>query len=456
MSGSADFPYARSAARRSPSTVRIEHLEVLFIVAVLALIINPAILDILTGSLPMTGSRRDLGLQQQFLLGDRENSPVSLVAWPLIYAVSGLLLLWRGVRVETLLSAGLALGFCVFLTASALWSEVPATSVMRGVHTLGKAVFAVYLVQRFPLPRVWALLAISAGVVVAAGWLVGIAFPGVAWQGYRGEIALRGLFTHKSGFGATAMVLLVLTGAFYLRRISPSYFPRRLQLGLLVLGAVTLLASRSATALLLSITAMGILVGGAWISRGASPRERRTRLILLGVTAIVLSAAAYASYGFILELVGRDATLSRRTEIWGAIIRSGELKPWLGHGYFGFWRFTPGSGIYEIIMRENFVAASPHNSYLLAWLDTGWVGLALFLALVGQATLRAMRLMIDAAGALAPLPLAMLAPVLLTGLVESNLFKGQQAGWIVLVIVTVGSGLALRRGRRGETAGRVR
>jgi len=436
--------------------VPIEHLEVLFVVLVLALIINPAILDVLTGSLPMTGNHRDLGLQQQFLMGDRDNSPVSLVAWPLIYSVSGLLLLWRGLRVETLRCAWLALAFCIFLATSALWSEVPGTSVMRGIHTLGKAIFAIYLVQRFPLPRVWALLAISAGAVVAAGWLVGFALPSVAWQGYRGEIALRGLFTHKSGLGATAMVLLVLTGAFYLRRISPSYFPRRLQLALLALGAPSLLASQSATALLLSIATVGVIVGGAWVGQGATPRERRVRLTLLSGGAVFATLAAYASYGFIFELLGRDATLSRRTEIWGAIIELGQQKPWLGHGYFGFWRFTPGSGIYEIIMRENFVAASPHNSYLLAWLDTGWVGLALFLALVGQAMLRAMRLMIAAPGSLAPVPLAMLLPVLLTGLVESSLFKGQQAGWIVLVIVSVGAGLALRRTRRDETAAHLR
>jgi O-antigen ligase len=128
----------------------------------------------------------------------------------------------------------------------------------------------------------------------------------------------------------------------------------------------------SLVSLLLGAMAMGFI----WIvQRGPA----------LGVASVWLAVSACGLVGAFIffasdvffDLLGKDATLTGRTEIWTAIIRQIELRPWTGYGYEAVWTDTSGRGPFAWIVKEaGFKPQHAHNSWLEQWLGLGLVGLA--------------------------------------------------------------------------------
>ena len=96
-------------------------------------------------------------------------------------------------------------------------------------------------------------------------------------------------------------------------------------------------ASKSTGALLAALLFCGISgFDSLWRKGGAA---RLTGVILAVVLAPVLIVAVAAPDTF-LEMIGKDPTLTGRTEIWTYVIQDIWMKPLLGWGYFGFWQLT--------------------------------------------------------------------------------------------------------------------
>ena len=79
-----------------------------------------------------------------------------------------------------------------------------------------------------------------------------------------------------------------------------------------------------------------------------------------------------------LELVGKDPTLTGRTQMWVYIIQDIWMNPWLGWGYFSFWS-TSNPFAVEISNVMGFVVPQAHNGLLELLLNAGVLGTALFI-----------------------------------------------------------------------------
>jgi exopolysaccharide production protein ExoQ len=76
-------------------------------------------------------------------------------------------------------------------------------------------------------------------------------------------------------------------------------------------------------------------------------------------------------------LIGRDATLSGRTGIWGQTWRFIQERPALGWGYAAFWRGIEGES-FKVVAALRFIVFHAHNGFLEIWLELGLLGLILF------------------------------------------------------------------------------
>jgi O-antigen ligase len=74
--------------------------------------------------------------------------------------------------------------------------------------------------------------------------------------------------------------------------------------------------------------------------------------------------------------LGRDATLTDRTLIWDAALKSGS-NPIFGEGFEGYW--LSGKGAHII---DQFHVQYAHSGYVDKYLDTGLIGLFLFAGLL--------------------------------------------------------------------------
>ena len=80
---------------------------------------------------------------------------------------------------------------------------------------------------------------------------------------------------------------------------------------------------------------------------------------------------------FALGLIGKEITLTGRTDIWSGLIASIQQKPWLGYGYGVYWLDPLGSSYYVRLSLE-WGIPSAHNGWLDTWLSVGALGVVVF------------------------------------------------------------------------------
>ena len=81
--------------------------------------------------------------------------------------------------------------------------------------------------------------------------------------------------------------------------------------------------------------------------------------------------------GEMLELIGKDRTLTGRTDIWDALIVSIKDKPWMGYGYGVYWGDQLGPSYY-VRLQLQWGIPSAHNGWIETWLSVGVIGVMLF------------------------------------------------------------------------------
>ena len=227
------------------------------------------------------------------------------------------------------------------------------------------------------LPKEALRAALLAGCYLAIAYTVlEIAIhPGRATANPDGVPGWRGGFIHKNSMGPF-MVFAVLVMASFDR---PSM---RRTLAILTASGLVV-ASQSTTALGAGLVTL--LVYTFLRRLAASTRPARASLVVgaLGVV-ILLSALSSSIFSTILGLSGKDATLTGRTDIWDGVWQAVEQRPWQGYGAGGVWG-NPSVDPARSIMRSlGFTVFHSHNGFLEIMLLLGFVGLGLYVWLMGS------------------------------------------------------------------------
>ncbi len=258
--------------------------------------------------------------------------------------------------------------FVAWAFVTAAWSEVPGRSFNRTGRMLIAVLVALYISEMLQPSRLIRLLCVALIVGIAASIAVTVAVPGLSRTiDFRG--AWRGAFAHKNTTGTVAALAVVFAAyGFYARTL---WRPALVALGL---GAtVTLLMSNSVTALIAATLATGIGVGGLLLI-AARPEERFALIAAagLGLGLLALAVALVSDGG--IEIAGRDATLTGRTDVWDFTRSMIDLSPVWGHGH-GVWG-TPSfaQGVLAVL---RWPSAHAHSTYLDLWLQLGLPGLLL-------------------------------------------------------------------------------
>ncbi len=255
--------------------------------------------------------------------------------------------------------------------ASYFWSIAPDQTARRAFAVVCTTLGGVVIASRFRWAQIAEVTAIAFGVLAVLSLLVCLAVPriGVMTEIFPG--AWRGLWVEKNILGG------IMALGFSIFAAAAILNPRRALAwcGFAGLALFLVLMSQSKTSLvslLLGAMAMGLI----WIvQRGPA----------LGVASVWLAVSACALVGafvffasdIFFELLGKDATLTGRTEIWAAIVRQIEQRPWTGYGYEAVWTDKSGRGPFAYIVKEaGFTPQHAHNSWLEQWLGLGLIGLA--------------------------------------------------------------------------------
>lgn len=257
--------------------------------------------------------------------------------------------------------------------ASWFWSVDPSATVRRFVAVTFTMMGGVALAARFRWPTLAEVCATAFAILAVLSVLVTLARP--QW-GLMSEIfpgAWRGLWLEKNNLGGNMTVgfgFCVAAAALVPAR-------RRLWLGFALLCMGLVAVSTSKTALVVLALMIGCL-GFVWlVRRGPAAGVAMGWIAVVGATLV--AAAGLFAADAVFEVLGKDATLTGRTEIWDGIVRVMEGHAWTGYGYGAIWDdLDPYAPLAWITHYANFRAGHAHNGWMEIWLNIGLVGVIVF------------------------------------------------------------------------------
>ncbi|MFW6295648.1 MAG: O-antigen ligase family protein [Halothece sp.] len=292
-----------------------------------------------------------------------------------VYLVTFLLLLARWRR--TIRTAIRNIFIWILLSIalfSFLWSDFPSQSLISSIVAWQTASFALYFASCYTLKQQIRLLAWAMGIAAVLTLVYTLVNPGSAIHFGAHAGAWRGVYTHKNVLAQ----MMTLSSLVFLFLVMTLERHRYLAWGGLILSVALLILSTSKTGLVVFLTVFVLL------QLYKTARWRNTKAILgaIIVTLIVsgLFTILIGNFESVLTSLGRDPTLTGRTEIWGGAIEWIQEKPWLGYGRSAFWEYESGRPVaVGEAVGAKYVPPHSHNGFIDLTGDLGLVGLGAFL-----------------------------------------------------------------------------
>jgi O-antigen ligase len=265
-----------------------------------------------------------------------------------------------------------------------VWSDYPLVAFKRWIKLFGQPVMVlVVLTEPDPMEALTRLFKRCAYVWVPVSILFIKYFPelGREYSKWTGGASFGGIALGKNALGADCMILGFFFFWHFLRvRQQEKSSARRneliLSLAFLVMIGWLLHMAKSSTSLVSMLVAIGVVL---FLGLRFVRAERVGTYLVAIVVASVLADAMFGIHDLIITSLGKDPTLTNRTDIW-QILLNWDINPVLGIGFESFWlgdRIKKLDALYpEIHLNE------AHNGYLETYLNLGLLGLGITLAIV--------------------------------------------------------------------------
>lgn len=308
------------------------------------------------------------------------SSPIGAIGGALAYLMVAVLIMLNLKRVFKFALRMKWLTLLALLTiVSTIWSQNPFRSFSYGICYLLSTLFGYYLVLRFDFEQLIKLLAL-AGImicVVSAAFVVGLPQYGISYDDPRNPGAWVGIFSTRTG---AAQVLTFFMGPGLVVGTNGSNWR---QFAYVLTIAFFIVMSRPVTGLILMffyVVCMAVL----YLSRRVERRTALTLGLILVSSVVLVFIIGIPQIALVLGFLGRDTTLTGRTEIWQGLMESVAKHPLLGFGYAAFWQGLNGESA-NAILSSHWIFAYAHNGYLEILLQVGVVGLVVFLVTIAKA-----------------------------------------------------------------------
>jgi len=357
---------------------------------------------------------------------DPEGSAVLRLLWPPVYFVTIMLIALKPAPVlRTAMRAWPLVLLGLMTMLSAAWSLDAEITLRRGLGVVMTMAAGLWLASRYSWADLVRLIALCLAILAFGSLIAGALFPGFGVMQTVHPGDWRGLWWEKNTLGA--MMAWALLAFFSAAACTPSSAERRIWFALAPLAVLLVLLSGSRTALLAAMIAAGgpLMIAMARRSFGFAALSIFTGA--MGVAALLTVLAI--GPGVILEALGRDATLTGRTDIWIVLMRMVEAAPWTGYGYGAFWE-TEGGPVFWVRQETAWDVPTAHNAWLETALALGIPGVALGAWVYLSALTRALGRLFKGAGTWWALPF--LAAWGVISLSESNLLEQNSFNWLLL------------------------
>lgn len=314
-----------------------------------------------------------------------------------------------------------------FAVASTLWSQDPGLTSRRSLVVAATALYGVYFGSRFEMREQLRLLSWTLLLLLGLSAAIAIAIPGFGVESGSHLGNWRGIFVQKNTLARIA-VLSVIVFTYW---DTPQ---KLLRWGSLAFAVAVLGMTRSASAAAILVGLLALL---------QLFRLFRLDLTLSIPATIVIGAAILAIGSFamihrdeLFALLGRDPTLTGRTQLWQAVWIAIRKHPIAGYGFDAFWLGMVGESA-TVISSVHWLVIHSHNGLLDLLLDLGVCGVVLCLAAYFTSLKSAFRFFREGRLREHVWPLAFLTFLLLYNTTESAVLQQNSVFMILLTAITV-------------------
>lgn len=333
----------------------------------------------------------------------------------------------------------------VYAMLSAVWADITLyVSLKRFVKFVGGVLMALVIfseaVPREALVTVFKRLVY---ILVPFSLVLIKYFPalGRAYTPHSGGTMWIGVTGTKNGFAGLCMI-----SAFFLiwnyivnrRERNPSRFKLEsfTYLSILMMSLYMLRADGAYSATALVCLPVGLLTLLLLVRFRKRQLKGATGIFLVPLVLVFfvgtcLPFVGTSSMSSVAALLGRDGTMTGRSEIWASLTPHALGNAFLGHGYGGFWSWE---------MLTQGLLNEAHNGYLAVILELGFVGLCLLFALC-VSYYRKLRLELWQPGAFgwAAFGIGLLLMLVLHEITEAAFLVASDVIWMSLIFVCIGN-----------------
>jgi exopolysaccharide production protein ExoQ len=344
-------------------------------------------------------------------------------------------LFWVGYSRAKRLSLGATLLLVVvaYLFMSVFWSVDPQTSLRRSVIYFFFVLGVIGIANTLSGDEYLELLRKLVFLSAIASLVFLIISPNAVLMS---DGPLRGVFAHKNVLGQVmaAGVLASLHGMIVSGR-------RRSCAAMIILFLGLTLAAKSSTSLMtiFAFCAVEVLL----VVSG------RYSIIIMTIVSIPALLIILLSPDVILDFLGKDATLTGRTDLWYFVNLCIAQRPLFGWGFDAFW-VTNNPAANEISTNLGWVVPQAHNGLLELLLEVGAIGTSLFAIVFARNVWIAMRCLRTPAKELGKTLLLCCGGILLVGISEEVLVDPSQISVGLLFVMGLTGERALRAGAQPQ------
>jgi exopolysaccharide production protein ExoQ len=267
-----------------------------------------------------------------------------------------------------------------YMFFSTFWSAITLIALRRWTRELIFFIMALVVMSEVdPRQALESIVRRTAYVLLPFSLVLIKYYPmwGVQFGKWSGTLMWVGVTNQKNSLGRLCMIsafflLFALYRGWQDRPSVRGSSPKWADIAVTFLALYLLKGSDSATSVVCFMVGTFIFLGLRLLSN-LKLKVSLTGLLILtifliafGTSTPFLGGTNVASY---TASVGRDSTLTGRTEVWAAVLPSMQQQPLLGYGLGSFWT-DARRAFYDI--------PTAHNGYLDVLLELGAVGLALY------------------------------------------------------------------------------
>jgi hypothetical protein len=380
-----------------------------------------------------------------------DGSPIDRNILMAMIAIGVIVLSTRRKRVQTLVGANAAiLVFFLYCAASTLWSDYPLVAFKRWIKAFGDLVMVlIVLTDADPAAAVKQVLARMGFLLMPSSILLIKYYPelGRGYENLTWRPVVTGVTTNKNLLGMICLLSGLASSwrLLQLFRTGDGTRGQAIAHATVLLMALGLLGqANSMTAFSCFLMAMAVMLATSF---RAVRSGRAVHMVVASVVTIALVAILLDVGQRMLQTLGRDPTLTGRTQLWSVALQyAGD--PLFGTGFESFWLGERLQRMWNIYWWHPNEA---HNGYLEVFLNLGVLGVALLVVVLAAGyhnVVRALRR--DPQGGV--FKVAYFAATIAYNFTEATM-RTFQPGWVIflLTIFAVPDGVPRTSTRRLPT-----